>query len=674
MAEVVQPMNPKPSPTTIPESYRQAIAALQAGNLPETERWARQLLVERPNHHAGLHLLGVVAYMSGKHPMALEMFGRAIAAAPQVPEYHVNMGLVLIAMNRPEDAIAAYRRAISLKSDYSDAYNNLGNLLLGQGRMEEAADCFRKAVQFKPDHFEALNNLGTVFQVAGDFDQAIECYKKSLARNPKYAEAHSNMGNSLKNKGQHTEAVVSYRRALQEQPSNGRFLNNLAQTLADAGEYQESMDAFDRAIAAEPQNPMIFSSRLYAMHFAPQIDPEKMFQEHLDWDMRFGAPLRGEIKPHQNDRNPDRRLRIGYVSADFREHPVANFLESFLPFHDAPKFEIFAYADFRKPDERTARFERMVARWRNITAMPDERVANLIRDDRIDILVDLAGHTSGNRLLVFARKPAPIQISYVGYPDTTGLSAMDYRITDAHADPPGATERFHGEQLLRMPESFLCFDPPDGLKMPSDPPAVGNGFVTFGSSNAMTKINGPMLQLWARILCGLPNSRLILKNRNLIEAGFQGKIRQLFAVAGVDPSRIELLPWALTRQRHLEFFERIDIALDTYPYHGTTVSCEGLWMGVPMLTMAGHIHLSRVGVSLLSNLGLQDWVAANPDEYVDLAIRKAADVDGLTRLRAELRQSMRDSILTNGKRFAGQIEELYRDVWHRWCGRGDTTA
>jgi len=667
-------MNPTQPPSAVPESFRQALAALQAGNLPEAERWARQLLVERPNHHAGIHLLGLVAYLSGKHQAAEELINRAISAAPQVAEYHINMGLVLIALNRPDDAVAAYRRAISIKGDRSDAHNNLGNLLLAQGRMEESAECFRKAVQFTPDHFEALNNLGTVFQHAGEFDRAIECYQKSLARNPNYAEAHNNMGNSLKSKGLHADAVASYGRALQVQPNNGRFWNNLAQTLVDAGEFQQSMTAFDRAIAAEPQNAMIFGSWLYAMHFAPQIDPERMFQEHLNWDTRFGAPLRPQIQPHQNDRDPDRRLRIGYVSADFREHPVANFLESFLPWHDKSKFEVFAYADLRKSDERSARFERMVGRWRNITAISDDRVAGLIRDDQVDILVDLGGHTSGNRLLVFARKPAPVQITYVGYPDTTGLSAMDYRITDAHADPPGATEKFHSEQLLRMPESFLCFDPPDGLPMPSATPAMRNGFVTFGCSNAMTKINRPMLLLWARILSGLPNSRLVLKNRNMNDPDFRRLVGGIFAAAGIDPSRIELLPWALTRQKHLEFFERIDIALDTYPYHGTTVSCEGLWMGVPIVTLAGQIHLSRVGVSLLSNLGLPEWIASSPDDYVDLAIRQGADVDGLVRIRGELRHRMRDSILTDGKKFAGQIEEQYRNVWRRWCGRGDATA
>jgi predicted O-linked N-acetylglucosamine transferase (SPINDLY family) len=321
----------------------------------------------------------------------------------------------------------------------------------------------------------------------------------------------------------------------------------------------------------------------------------------------------------------------------------------------------------RKADATTARFESYASGWRNITGMSDEQTVELVRQDQIDILVDLAGHTSGSKLMVFACKPAPIQITYLGYPDTTGLSTMDYRLTDALADPPGTTEEYHTEKLLRLPECFLSFAPPADAPDVAPLPALTMGHVTFGCFNVLGKINPQLVEWWSRILQGVPGSRMMLKTRGLADPGARQRLLELFQYGGVSPDRIELRNWTKTRQEHLESFGQIDIALDTYPYNGTTITCEALWMGVPVITLAGQTHVSRVGASILTNAKLSKLVAKTPDEYVGLAIQIAGKQFALAKTRAGLRGKLSASALTDGKRFAGQVEALYRQVWETWC-------
>jgi protein O-GlcNAc transferase len=385
--------------------------------------------------------------------------------------------------------------------------------------------------------------------------------------------------------------------------------------------------------------------------------------ESQNWHRQHAEPLAQLIAPHANDPNPDRRLRIGYISPDFRDHPVGRFMLPLLKSHDHREFEIFCYGDGAAPDEMTAKLQTCADIWRHTAGQTH---ADLIRQDRIDILVDLAGHTLNNRLLVFAQKPSPVQITYLGYPGTTGLAAMDYRLTDVNADPPGETESFCTEELIRLPRTAWCFSALDENPAIADPPAVRAGHVTFGSFNNLAKLNPPLLQLWAKILQSIPNSRLLLKAKALNSKSVQDRLRESASTAGIPADRLDLCGW-LSPVDHLARYSRIDIALDTYPYHGTTTTCEALWMGVPVITLAGSVHLSRVGVSLLSNAGLPELIAQSPEDYVSIATELAGDLPRLADLRRTLRQRMETSPLMDAAQFARDVESAYRAVWRRWC-------
>jgi len=382
--------------------------------------------------------------------------------------------------------------------------------------------------------------------------------------------------------------------------------------------------------------------------------------------------LASSLVPHENDCSTVRRIKIGYVSPDFRRHSVASFIESTLKTHHHEEFEVFCYSDVLSPDTITKRLQNHADQWRNITGVTDENVAELIRKDRIDILIDLAGHTGGNRILLFARKPAPVQVSWIGYPATTGLAAMDYKIVDAFTDPLGMTEEFYTEKLIRMPGSFLCYQPEKVSPGVGPLPALSSGHITFGSFNYFPKVSSEAAALWSAILNALPNSRLILKSRTFSDDAASEDALAIFTRHGLSADRIELLSSVPAFTEHLDMYNLIDIALDTFPYNGTTTTCEALWMGVPVITLAGKTHASRVGTSLLSNIGLPDFIAESPEEYLQIAITIANDIPRLQSVRMNIRSSMLRSAVMDAKRFTGNLEQCYRSIWERWCKKRNT--
>jgi predicted O-linked N-acetylglucosamine transferase (SPINDLY family) len=536
---------------------------------------------------------------------------------------------------RFDDAIAACRRAIELKPDYPEACNNLGNALNDSGRFDEAIASYRQAIQLKGDHPEVHNNLGIALRGTGRLDEAVASYRRAIELKPDYPEAHNNLGNALKEMGQLDEAIAAYRRATVLRPK-----------LSDA-----------------------HSNLLSTLNYHPGWDPATIFEEHRRWHYRYAEPLQRFIQPHRNERSPDRRLRIGYVSPDFRKHPVGHFLLPLLMRHDHKHCEIFCYAQVRASDVLTEQLRTHADHWHSLTGLQDGPAAELIRQHQIDILVDLSGHTAHNRLMFFAHKPAPVQVTFLGYPNTTGLATMDYRLTDAYADPPGLTEPWHSEQLFRLPQCAWCYQP--AASPPIEPRKEGP--ITFGCFNNFAKVTEPMLLLWARILHQVPGSRLLLKTRALSSENARQRVRQVLGEAGIDSECLELRGHEPAHDDHLALYQRLDVALDTFPYHGTKTTCEAMWMGVPVVTLAGKTHPSRVGVSLLNNIGLPELVANSPEEYVRLAVELAGDPPRLSHLRSTLRQRMEGSPLMDAPRFARDMETAYRSMWQRWCAQPPET-
>jgi predicted O-linked N-acetylglucosamine transferase (SPINDLY family) len=500
-----------------------------------------------------------------------------------------------------------------------------------------------------------------------DLVSAIEWHQKAVAAKPDFAQAHNSLGGALFAAKRLDEAIASFRRAVAAMPDYAEALKNLGIALKDAGMVEGALDAQRRALSLHRSWHEVHSACLFTRHSLEVEDPMELLADHRSWDQIYASHLTGMIAPHANSRVAGRRLRVGLVSPDFKQHPVMRFLLPFLEHHNREQIELFAYAQVPEPDEWTELARKQVGHWRSLVDMPDAEAADLIRADEIDVLVDLAGHSNGNRLMVFARKPAPVQVTYLGYPGTTGLSAIDYRITDAFADPPGMTEGHHSEKLIRLAGCAWCYGP-DSQNVPSESPATQSGVVTFGCFNNLAKVNDRTLGLWARILDAVPGSRLLLKSIGFLSMDARRRVREsLCSQSGIGEERLDIRGPEDSHESHLALYREMDIALDTFPYHGTTTTCEALWMGVPVVTLAGRTHVSRVGVSLLTNVGLPELIAESEDEYVRIAVELARDVEQLVNYRSNLRDKMLGSQLLDAPSFAREIEGAFRQMWTSWC-------
>jgi predicted O-linked N-acetylglucosamine transferase (SPINDLY family) len=627
----------------------------------------RRAIQLEPGYALAHHNLANALTRMGRLDEAIASSRQAIQFKPDYAEAHYNLGIALEGNAQLDEAVASYRRAIQLKPDYAEAHNNLSIALRKMGQLDQAVASCRQAVRFKPDLVEAHNNLGIALKAEGQLDEAIASFRQAIRYKPDLAEAHNNLGATLRDTEQLDEAVASCRQAIRIRPDYAEAHNNLAIALAEMGQLDQAIASYRQAIRLKPDYPAAHSNLVAALLYHPGYDAAMIFEEHRRWNQRHAEPLRKFIRPHANDRDPGRRLRIGYVSADFRLHSVSWFLLPLFRQHDHAAFEIFCYCDVSRCDAMTDRLRACADVWKNVVGCGDDRLADMVRQDKIDILVDLSGHTGGNRLPVFGRGPAPVQVSYLGYPATTGLSEMNYRLTDFLADPPGTTESLHAEKLWRLPVCNWCYGQPDDAPPVGPLPAEAGGPIRFGTFNNFAKASPAIMDLWAAILIATPSSRLIVKSRGLAEPSLQRQTIQFFASRGVQAQRLDFRGHQRDFISHLEAYNQMDIALDTFPYHGTTTTCEALWMGVPVVTLAGSAHVSRVGVSLLSSVGLPELIAQKPDQYVRIATDLARDLPRLAQLRGALRERMRASGLMDAPGFARDIEAAYRQMWRNWC-------
>ncbi|MCH7930814.1 MAG: tetratricopeptide repeat protein [Proteobacteria bacterium] len=680
----------------------EGLAHHRAGRLEEADAAYRRVLAARSDHPDALHLLGVMAHHAGDDESALELIGRAIKANPSNAVYHNNIGEVYRTTGRLDEAVAAYRRVLELKPDHADGYNSLGAALRMQGKVAEALTAYRRAVALKPDHADAHYNIGIVLQEQGRLDEAIAAYRRAVAVKPDWAKAQYNMGVALRVQGRPEEAVAAYHRVLELEPDHLVVHENLGEALYAQGKLEEAIATCRRALDIDPGRPGALvnlgialqeqgrldeaiaayrrasddfpganSNLLMCLHYRPEYDASAIFAEHRHWAARHAGALGATERPHQNTPDPDRRLSIGYISPDFRSHSVAHWFEEILGAHDAARVRAVCYADVPRPDNTTARLRSLAGAWRETLGMTDADVADQVRRDGIDIFVDLAGHTANNRLLVFARKPAPVQVTYLGYFNTTGLAAIDYIIADRFVIPP-AEERYYVEKVVRLPGCYVCFTPPDLTIEPGPLPALGRDGVTFGSFNNRSKITPDVVSLWAEILRAVPGSRLILKTKALRDAAVCQRLVEEFRDQGVPPDRLVLegpSPW----HDLLRMYDRMDIALDPFPYAGGTTTAEALWMGVPVMTLKGDRFASRVSESILMTADLPDLVARSRRAYLEKAVALAADLPRLADLRAGLRRRFVASVC-DAPSFTRGLEAAYREMWRNWCEGEEANA
>ena len=717
--------------------FDRAIGFHRAGKFAEAENEYRKVLVVQPKHADALQMLGVVEHQTGRHEqaaedikraislnsrvsgyhvnlgavyatlgkfdLAIESFRSAIALDPRSPESHTNLGNVLRQVGNVYEAIDAHRKAIGLRPNYPDAYYNLATALHESGRIDDAISNYQQAIKLRPNHAAALNNLGNALRERGRFDQAAASYRQAVAFKPNFAEAWSNLGNVLNDLRQTDAAVEAQRRALSLQPDSAEFHNNLGNllrqqdrldeasthlrgalelrpqfpealsalggVLKDSGRIEEALDCYRRSLALKAM-PETAHNYLFALLHDPRADARQLYEAHAEWNRQFARPLVASHAPFPNDPAPDRRLRIGYVSPDLSDHPVGRFLVPLLERHDKRNVEVFCYTDTLRPDAVTRKLQSHTDTWRSTLGLTHDEVASLVRQDRIDILIDLAMHTRYNRLLMFARKPAPVQVTYLAYSGTTGLEAMDYRISDPYLDPPGMDESLYSEKTVRLPHSFWCYQAPTHAPALSAPPVLTNGVITFGSFNQYAKVSQTALEIWARVLHSVPESRLMIYAAH---GSHRQRAKDVFRGFGIGPERIEFVGRVSTTEYFAQY-NRIDIALDTFPYPGGTTTCDALWMGVPVVALPGQTSISRGGLSVLTNIGLPELAAKRVDDYVHLAASLASDHSRLAQLRTSMRDRMLGSPLMNAAQFARDFENALREMWRKWCARRSTAV
>jgi predicted O-linked N-acetylglucosamine transferase (SPINDLY family) len=611
---------------------------------------------------------GVTFHSAERFTEAVECYRRAIALRPNLGEAHNNLGTALQRLGRIDEALACFQRAKELLADSPDVSNNLGMVLHAMGRWEAAAESYRQALARRPDLPEALNNLGHTLQKMGRAEESLDCFRQAMRLRPDSPGIVNNLGNVLKELGRLDEAIACYDRALGLRPAYPEALNNLGNALKDSGRLDLALAAYDQALELRPDYAVAHSGRVYTLHFHPDYDTAAIFQEHVRWNQRHARPLARFIQPHDNDPSPHRRLRIGYVSADLYDHVIGRFMLPLLANHN--EFEIFCYASVACPDAMTERLRGYADVWRGVVGLNDEQLADLIRQDRIDILVDLTMHMGSSRLLAFARKPAPVQVTYLAYCGTTGLEAMDYRLTDPYLDPMDTTPTQeatrlpnYSEQSVHLPRTWWCYRPPEDVPEVGPLPAVEAGRVTFGCLNNFCKITSPTWDAWGQLLQAVPSARLMV---HACEGTHRQQARDRLAQAGVDPARLEFAGFQPLAQ-YFHRYGEIDIALDPFPYTGGTTTCDALWMGVPVVSLAGRTAVSRGGLSILTNVGLGEWVARSPQEYVRMAAQLAGDLPRLQQLRQTLRERMKRSPLMDERSFATDMEAAYRRMWQTWC-------
>ncbi len=633
------------------------------GRPEEAEKSLRRALQINPNYAQALSNLGVALQALGRLDEAEQSLRRALQINPDSSEAFNNLGNALKGLGRLSEAETCYLRALQITPGHPGALYNLGITLHDLGRLDEAEACYRRVLQINPGNPTAHNNLGSTLKDLDRLDEAEASYRRALEIKPDYADAHCNLGATLMALGRLDEAEASYRRALEIGPDNALALSNLGVTLMDLGRLDEAAANYRRALEINPDFAGAHGNLLFALNYHPDLGAQEIYQAYQEYDALRGIPLHSTWRTHSNDRNPDRRLRIGYVSPDFRHHSCRYFLEPLLAHHDKTQVEVYAYAELVKEDYMTARYQACVEHWIPTRGMSDEALAERIRSDGIDILVELAGHTAGNRLLAFARKPAPVSLSWLGYGYTTGLSAIDYYLTDEASAPIGS-EGLFSERPWRIATPAYVYRPPSGMGEVNPLPALDRGYITFGTLTRSIRVNHRTIQAWADLLKAVPNSRLVMDSFTFNTPAMQERMAAQFARHGIDHDRLEIgfhsPPWDVLRG--------IDIGLDCFPHNSGTTLFETLYMGVPFVTLAGRPSVGRLGSSILHGIGHPEWIAASETDYVAKAAELASDIIRLSKIRSTLRAQMERSPIRDEKGFAMKVDEAYRGMWKIWCG------
>jgi len=641
------------------------------GRLTEAITEAREVVRLRPTAAESHYAVAQLLLQTGDHTAALPSAVRAAELNPRSPVFLLALARVQVGLEQTAAAMATLDRALLLEPQNADLLIDKAQLLQKGGQIQSAIVLYESALQRAPANLSALNNLGSCYVLSQRPRDAIKCFGAAAVRAPTSPVPRNNVGAALKELGLIDEAIGEFEKSIQIDPNYADAWCNIGGAYAMIAEPHRAIDAFRQALKIKPDFAGVGSNLLMSTLSPPDLSPQQVYDEHVAWAGRHVGGIVNPLAPAAFDCSPDRRLRIGYVSPDFREHSVRYFIEPVVTHHDRSQFEVHCFAAGQRRDEVTDRLAKLVDHWHPIADLSDRQLAEKIRGLQIDILIDLAGHTSENRLPAFAHRPAPVQVTYLGYPTTTGMTAIDCRLTDWICDPPGA-EAFYTEKLIRLPDAFFVYN--DDAAKPFDPvlPADRNGCFTFGSFNSFTKFNDATLESWANILRQVPGSRLLIKAKPIDNPSTKARLLKFFADQGISSDRLDLRSWVSLAEHTALLGSGIDLMLDTFPYNGHTTSCQSIWMGVPMVTRAGESFRSRVGKVIHENLGLADLVAQTSEQYEQIAVSLATDLTQLRELRPGLRDRLTKSALCNAADFTRNLEGAYHKMWRSYCDAGSS--
>jgi protein O-GlcNAc transferase len=634
------------------------------GQLDDAADSYRRALLISPDYGEAHHNLGNALQGLGQSELAVESYHRALEIKPDVAVAHFNLGNAFRSLGRLDAAVASYRRALEINANLPEAHCKLGNILKELGQLSGAQASYRRALELRPDFAEAHCNLGSVLKDLGQLDDAVASFRRSLEINPDSAEVHFNLGNGLRALGQLEAGAASYRDALSIDPDYASAHRNLGNTLEELGRLDGALASYRRALAIAPDSGELYTNLLFGLSHKEGISAQTLFAEHRRFGEKVEAQLHDCRLLHGNTRKPTRSLQIGFVSGDFRLHPIASFIEPVLTYLAGyPSLSMHAYYNYSTEDIVTKRLRGYFRQWNSVERLSDKSLAQKINDDGIDILIDLSGHTAEHRLLAFARKPAPIQASWIGYPGTTGLAAMDYYLTDRYFLPPGMFDNQFTEKLVHLPASGTFL--PDKSAPPVNAlPALSNGYVTFGNFNRLNKLTPSAIALWSRLLRALPNARMLIAG--MPQEGEYDSLIGWFAREGIVRERLSFHSRCPMPDYHA-LHHQVDICLDTFPYTGGTTTQHALWMGVPTLTLAGQTPPGRQGAAILGRLGLDEFIANDAEDFVQKGVAWAGDLSALTTMRVSMRDRIEQSPIRRPAVIAAGLESAFRIMWQRWC-------
>jgi len=658
------------APAKLQSLLQEAVAHHRGGRLADAEKLYSRARTMAPTSFDALHLSGLLAHQQGRFGEAATLLGRALKTNPKSALCEMRLGLAQSALGDHAAAEGHLRSAVTRDPQLAEAWCHLGAALRLQGKPAEARAAYERAVALKPDYAEAHDRLGALVSETEGFAAAVPHFRRAVELLPDHVTGWANLGAALAQSGDPAGALQCFDRVLAAEPEHALALTGRALVFQESGRVAEAVEGYATVLAHHPRHHEARSGRLLALHYLDAVNRDDLFADHA----AFGTVV-GLLPPQPlpNRPEPGRRLRVAFLSPDLRAHSVAYFLEPLLAHLDPGQFEIFLYHDHPRVDAMSARLRARAAQWRHFAGLSHHSVEAAIRADAPDVLFDLAGHTGLNRLPLFARRLAPVQITYLGYPNTTGLRAMDYRFVDAVTDPEGEADMLHTERLVRFAPTAWSYAPPEGAPEPVDPPCAAGAPVTFGCFNNFAKVNDATLAGWAGVLVAVPHSRLLLKGHGLDDAALAARLRGRLAALGIDGARVELLGRTPGIAAHLALYARMDVALDTFPYHGTTTTCEALWMGRPVVTLPGDRHASRVGASLLTAAGHPEWIARDWADYARIAADLVRDPARLAATSRTLRAALCASPLMDHAGQGSRFAQAIRECWQAWCAKAPPT-